>query len=415
MTGPITADQWNELFRQTKYTYSPAGLMTEEGQGMNLPVGTIPGFKRRPPGFVHPWTMIPYWNDEMELTEAEQRTFLRHKGAWCVNVVPGFVNGFEPVMKMPIGFLPKKFSVFGNRYGKLDVSAQEKVEVLLTDKPEPFLKLASFRDNALISYQDGISVPGDVPPFFAFLGARSPEQLDPFQEFINDVIISDRNTATPTDPFAPDKPSGGQQLIIDVLAGTADIPPKLLEDSKLPYGPRVLMSCEVVLRVDRPAVLSDFVTDEFGLVRISGFLIKPPQRAGFQTSLHSVAKYHVPLAPTFADRYLGTFVENNFDELPIGKLYFLSSEKDISPTPDGSWAVFTQGAVFWNLNYASINTIDPFKQDDSFAFFKVIGAVLGVGAAGSLIGTYADLIEAGFDQVMTALNKTATNGYFWTC
>lgn len=396
----ISAKNWNEANLLIDSGFFRVGPETSMGSGGNLPPGHM---ANRIPLIdwkgQHPWAIRPFWNSDLPLTRAEQLVYQREKGSWCAQIIPGFLNGHPPALLIKNKYLPQGAQVWGNQYGKTTFQDPEQdVQMLLTDDPQPFMKLFNFMDtrDKIYSADGGVSG-GVVPLYFRVRGAMKADPLTGLDTLFN--ITSQ---------------AGGDEFALRLIGGETVAPIAPKDKDTLPEGNRLLYQADVVLQVDRPSVGQDFFTDEFGLTRLSGFTIKLPQHDKYSARLYHVGKYIPPKAPTYADVLAGTYVELPYDEIVIGTIYLFSPVLRDHDFPDGSWMGYVKHNVFWNLNYCSIMQIDPFKPDTSLDFFKQIGAVLGAGSAFLIIGSMADQIEASYDAVNTLFNQTAVKGQFWT-
>jgi hypothetical protein len=377
------------------------------GVGANLTHGRIANRYQPRGGFSHPWTLQPFWDAEFELTEAEQVFYQRKKGSWCCYVVPGFLNGHPPAIKVKAGHLgdPKTVKVWGNGYGKKSVGNPDQlVQVLLTDQPKPFIRLTSLANStSKVMGADGSVSGGEVPTFFRVRGAMKAEELTGL-DILNNIVIN-----------------GGSEFILRIFEGTApDIVTGSTRETKEPFaipeGNRLLFKCDVVLQVDRPATKQVYAYDDIGLLRYNGFDIQLPPHDEYSARLYSIGVYTPPKAPSYFDVIFGTYQEIMLDEIVIGSVWLLSPIIDLLDNfePDGSWLSFVRNDVFWNLNYSSIIQIDPFQQDRSLEWFKGILSFLAGGTAYLFAVSVVNPLEASYDVVNTAMNETAVRGQFWT-
>lgn len=395
----ISAKEWNATASTIASGYFRVGSDTEMGAGGNLPPGRIANrgrqvdWKGR-----HPWAIHPFWNADFPLDETERVLYQRNKGMWCAKIVPGFVNGHPPAIKMKGKYLDPETKVWGNQYGKNNIDPNADVQILLTDDPEPLIKLTNLMDTRDKVYGgDGGVKGGDVPLFFRVRGAMKADPLTGL-----DVL---QNIASQ---------AGGEEFLMRLIGGNAPSPIAPKDKDNLPEGNRLLYKCDVVLQVDRPSVGQDFFTDDLGLIHMAGFKITLPQHDQYSARLYHVSQYVPPKAPTYADIIFGTYIELPYDEIVIGTVYLFSPVLRDTDIPDGSWMGFVRHEVFWNLNYSSIMQIDPFKPDTSLEYFKQIGAVLAGGTAFLIIASMVNPIEASYDTVSTLFNQTAVKGQFWT-
>jgi hypothetical protein len=398
-TGMITAKSWNAAFGQADSGYFRVGAETSMGSGGNLPPGRLANrgrmvdWKGR-----HPYAIHVFWNSDFPLTPLESALYQRESGMWCAQIVPGLLNGHPPALKMKGKYLPPDAEVWGNKYGAKAIDPEQDVQVLLTDDPQPIMKIFNYQDTRAKTYGgDGGVTAGKVPLYFRARGAMKPESLTGL-DVLGNIIAG-----------------GGSEFALRLIGGEAEAPRAPREkDDELPEGNRLLYQADVVLQVDRPSVAQDFVYDDLGILRHAGFSIKLPQHDQYSARIYHIGKYVPPKPPTYWDIIFGTYIELPYDEIVLGTIYLFSPVMRDHDIPDGSWQGYAAHNVFWNLTYASIMQIDPFKPDTSLEYFKQIGAVLAGGTAFLIIASMVNPLEASFDTVNTLFNQTAVKGQFWT-
>lgn len=415
MSNLISSRGWNSVSTTISSGFLPVGPEQTMGAGGNLPSGRIPN-RIRQTKQRHPWYFEPRWRPALPLTPEQQEATGRKSGAWVIYVTPGFVNGMAPAIWMPAGLIPADAFVWGNKYGETDNPQGEdaRMQVLLTDEFTPYLRPTSFIDCTRTYYEGGMYHPGQYPMFFKYMRVQAPEQLDGAETFFNQLAEADKGASIPG--IDTGEPIGSSKIILDILAGNKELPGVVFDpDEKFNYGPRQLFSCDVVLKVERPKRVQQFETDEFGILRLAGFTVEAPQQTDYHATLYTIARWFPPELGSWAELMMGLLPPDpGFDEQVIGRIYFLSPDIPDNPgSPDGSWVAFPDHTVFWNINYASQQIIDPFHPDRSLDYFKQIGAVLAGGTAFLIIGSYADMIEVQYDTWANANNQTDMSGYFW--
>jgi hypothetical protein len=347
----------------------------------------------------HPWQINPFWDSEYPLTKKQQEQMLREKGAWCVNVVPGFLNGHPPAISMRGGFLPKGAKVYGTDYKDKDINPDGFYQVLLTDEVTPFITCTDLVDSrAKVIGAGGMIKQGEVPLFLRARGAMKATPLDEADALSNFATFASEN------------------LVLRILDGNFRLTIPTSKDDGLPEGNRLCYKCDIVLQVDKPSVKQIFEPDDIGLLRAVGFDVVYPARTQYGARLYEISTYIPPQEPTILDVVSGDYIEYPYDDLVIGQLYLLSPVfRDLANNiPDGSWLAYTKGQVFWNLNYASVVQIDPLGVDRSLDYFKQILGVLAGGVAVLIAYSYVNPIEAQYNKLLTVLNQTSARGSFWT-
>lgn len=409
----LSASRWNQAEETTEGGFIPLTFEQSVAKGGIAPHGRIAN--RAPSrGFTHPFQMQPFWDSELALTSEEQHNLKRSTGAWCCNVIPGFVNGHPPAVWMKRGYLPagKALSVYGNQYGKKEINDSDTpVQVLLTDDFKPFIKITNFVDSRAKVYgAHGVVQSGEVPLFFRVQGAFKATPLDQ-SDLDNNALIA---------------ASLSERLAFRILGGQPLVFAEPKEADNLPEGDRYCYRADIVLQVDRPALKQNFEFDDISILRLTGFDIKLPGRDKYGARLYTIGIYVPPDAPDLQDVISGAYNEINFDEIVVATLWFLSPSKQVldsivddngniaPPIPDGSWLSWTRGEIYWNLNYGSITQIDPVKVDTSLDYFKQILGILAGGAAILIAYSYVNPIEAEYNKILTALNQSIVRGAFWT-
>lgn len=327
----------------------------------------------------HPWELQPFWD--------------RDSGQWCCYVVPGFVNGHDPIITMPNRKIPIGSKVFGNNYGKSDLVGTT-TEVKLTDDLRPFLILDGFNDPASVQADAGGVSDGSYPDFFRFLGAREPDQIDP-------IIIA----ALEEEGFA--EFTGVNREFDAVRVNT-------LPDFS--FGNRLIASCDIVLTVTRASVRSDFQQIEIlgvpSAIVLQSIEIIPAQ-AGYGARLASVAKYLPPTQPTVEDRISGSYVEPNFEQLLIGTIWLLSPDplvtENVQQSPDVRWSAYVENKIFWNVNFESENRIQAPVNENVLLITGLAG-----GLADPIFTAFLQPINDANARAAAALNNTSFKGHFWT-
>jgi hypothetical protein len=416
ITG-IPVDQWNKTADDIYSPYLRVGTEQSVGGGGNLPQGRIVN-RGRESSWKHPFTVIPVWDTQMELSEAEQTATGRKRGAWVLTMSPGFVNGHAPAISVPTKVIPNGVQVWGNKYGKETrehARLADSTQVLLTDPWTPYMKVTSFMDSRgdIFSEDYVPAIPIDVPLFFRSIRAMAkPKDTDFTSAFFS--------MATAGGAFG-DNPSAGEAMVLGMLQGGAG--PTFVQQAAqgdgFPDGDRYLYFCDVVLQIDRPSTRQIFQPDEFGILRYAGFQIDPPDSGLYNARIYSINVMLIrSKGPTIQEIEDGTYIEPKIDEIPMARVFFLSPSKpmlDDGPiTPNGSWMPMVRHEVYWNLSYAALNIYDPFKPNRDLDAFKVLGSVLAGGVAYLIIGSQADIIEAQNDEVSTLMNNTRVRTRFWT-
>ncbi len=403
----VSAKEWNKSASNTERQYFRVGYETTLGNGGNLPSGRMADVS--PYGTrVHPWSLTPFFNEELVLNPAQQLALGRSKGAWCARVEPGFLNGHPPAIYMPTE-ITRNQEVWGNDYGKNPDKTNPKAtgltQVLLTDSPAPYLRFLEINDGAAVwGDEDQVQHPGDNPFYFRPRGSMKNEQLSGL-DFLNNVLIQ-------ADPEA------AERYLLRIFNEEAPLYQVRIDvQDTLPEGYRRCYRADVVMQIDRPYVIPLFIHDDIGLLRMAGFTISIPVAGQYSARLFTRGRWTPHKKPTYWDFFYGTYQDYPYDEIVIATIFFLSPKLEYIGehlTPDAYWVPFVQHKVFWNLNYSSIEQIDNFKTDLSLEFFKQILGVLAGGVAYLYAVSIVNPIEASYDQINTMYNQTAVKGTWWT-
>ena len=322
--------------RRGKPLRGVGSIIRETSAGV-LIAGNLP-----PPDWNHPWRLHPRW-----LVDA------KGTGQWGVTITPGFVNGADVVMGT-------------------DDSA-------LSLNPAPVQKITAFRD--------ATGVGGTYPAMFKKLGARQPDQLDPF-------IAAALNAPNPDDP-----------AILDTTA-TVEVP--LIPQQ---YGTKRLMAADIILNIDHSGVttLTTFADPDTGnlVIHSPGFTAAMDR---YPYRIQTTSQYTPVQYPTMLERMQGSAVEPNFDQLLLGTLWLLSPDDEADDTlPGSTWQPYPQHFVFWNLCYGGVNEFNYTSQQPI-----TIHTGLAFGLLDSIGNSMLAPINDAMQDVMNGLNETSMQGYFWT-
>ena len=282
---------------------------------------------------------------------------------WRVSVRPGFVNGLDATITM-------------NR------EKGDPVEVGLTDEDRPYLTPAwrnPIASAGVTASGSGelIQLPGEgYPPFFKTLGVRPADagsRAEAKQTYTEQVSNENRTRELRACDIALITPRVATSQHIDILSPTID---------------------------SQSFMISTVFQNAYA------------RSAKSKYRLVSVPKWTPPQEPTAMDKFMGTAVEPQTDEIKIGTLWMVSPENPEDgedAVPDGSWVPYPQYNVFWNLAHASQRAVPKAPPTP---------ITLHTGLAGGIADSiFAQLLAPSNDsymQAMAFLNSTTFKGAFWT-
>ena len=111
--------------------------------------------------------------------------------------------------------------------------------------------------------------------------------------------------------------------------------------------------------------------------------------------------------PSEEDFFNGTASEPPFDSITIATLYAIG---EAGTDVDGSWSIFPQYQVFWNLNHASKMDRGTELEELKVNFDTALVSGIANPTVRELTRTDANLAE----QVRAWFAKTSSAGEFWT-
>jgi hypothetical protein len=330
----------------------------------------------------HPWHTSAEW-----LPMSKQ---------WVATVVPGFVNGVPPVVRVPAGVLREAKGTF---YGQL-VDAKSGADEIAQ------LALLAIGGEEDAGVPDGTML--DVP-----LTQRPPVPLSQWrmlgwygEDKRVPLFFQDRGVQVPGKSAAAE------------LQSTGTVSADSLEQ---PAGNRLLAACDVMIAQPRAALTSQITINPAGgitgdtLVGQTLGLREPAEGQKLRVRTGKMAAAGAtPLDFRGASALLADYEEKTWDDLHISTVYLLSPP-DANPEvpPDSTWQAFAEHRVFWNLHWAQPKLEAKFNSD----IFKPLVGMLGVIGGGAGLG-YASYVTASInDATQSALNiLTAKSlaGHFWT-
>ncbi len=340
MNANISADEWNDL-------------MLELFRKFNVQVQVLDAAD-----WLHPWKVTP-----------------NHDGVkWAARIHPGFINGQDPSVSLPVEDVPRE------TLDRLERNQQDvgiTVDAWLTE--DPALPLTSFRGIGADASPSGTSASSDggisltfepVPPFFAALGVGSPPK-------IKEGIVGFETSTTADE------------------------------------STRLLRVTELVLYKDRPSTAANFQhnTDatgtvfQYDVITVGGF-----QRRISRAKIVNTASYSPPAPLDPLQRLLGNWVDDPRDSLHLATIFFVSPPgAPYGATPDQTWTPYVQHHVFWNLSHAANKLEPPLKNE---ALTLNTGLALGVGDRVNAF-LLAQINDAN-SVISQFLNRNTIAGRFWT-
>lgn len=354
----IPAQAWNDLVRKVRGARlfpGPGMLVSRKSNGTI--VSADPNY-----AWQHPWWLTALWEPQAVVPRAGKK----RDSEWHVYVRPGFVNGIPAAVDMT----------------QADGSV---VPTYLTDEDTPYLVVKSWRNPiASAGYSatdsgDLIRLPGEgYPQYFADLG----------------VVPADLGThGDATKSFTP------------------------TDDS---WRKKQLRACDIALITGRVAS-SQQITLLSAPVDAQDYQISSTFNNAYAAShklpfnLAVMPKWTPPQEPTQEDRFYGTAVEPDTDEVLIATLYMVSQDDPDGgedAVPDGTWTPYAKYSKygFWNLNHAPANPPIDYTQPSTLT--------MNTGLAGGIAdSTFNSMLAANndaYNQAVSYLNSISFAGMFWS-
>ena len=298
----IAADAWNKLVAQVKRARAIRGVRADTNYQPNgvIVSGDVSTSWR------HPW----FINARHEFREDGT-------GEWRAYIRPGFVNGRDAYISMPVDWPDGRPPEGGSTADR---------DVAITDAPAPYLVLGGWRNplkpdsvSASLSGQIIAAAAEGYPKYFEKLGVK---------------------------PAA----KGGNVFKPGALEGefdenrTREIRAMDVMLSKARIGTR--------LQIDVHDPLLDAQTESISTVFTNDYL----RATGGRAKLRAVSKYVPPQEQSLALMY-GTLLnagDTQFDELKMATVWIVSPPNAAEDDePDETWTPYPQHFVFWNLQHAS--------------------------------------------------------------
>lgn len=361
------ATDWNELQARANAGILAQGkniriTQTEQGQIVS-DIGES--------GVGHPWFTEVAWDSEYveELTG--------EKGKWTANITPGFINGDDPVYRVPADETELEGLKGSNGQSSVGRVSEEYKQLPLCLGPK--IRLHRFKK------------PDRIPAYLKELGAYDP---------VSTVKTVETNAG------------------ISLLLNNQE------EDD--PAKKRAVMKCDIWLSVARPSLqmnadiqgnlllgqIVDYsATYNFNTVSQLG------TRARILTGPESPTTKAAPQTGLLGFAVGGTVAEDDSqDNLLICTVWMLSPEggaAEATPQqPESDWFPVVQHKLFWNLRHAT-NNPPPFNYTQS----PVVNAGLAAFVGRYTVAPMATIgaLNAEADRIFTGVfNSKTNNGIFWS-
>ncbi len=337
----------------------------------------------RPRGWKHPW-----------FTEAK---WMPKKKAWAAFAVAGFVNGFAPMVRTPVGDLKEARGTF---YGQLVDARTGAAEIA-----QLALLAISEADSSGLADTDQVNVPlYQNPPIGLYewrnIGWDGTGAVPQF--------FQDRGVSKPPTGVAAQLQSGGK------IAADSLTPPK---------GNRLLRACDIILSQPRAALTSQITIQPDGLLLGTSNVTQTlGVRAALATDRLKIvsgtfnAYQQSQLNFTSAaDTLASDYEEKTWDEILVSTVYLLSPPNSASDAkPDATWQPFAKHSLFWNLLWSQPELTHAFVSGDTFGTITALAAHLGGGVASFAVTSIAASINDATQGAFNILQSKSLAGSFWT-
>ncbi|MCB1209196.1 MAG: hypothetical protein KDK97_07715 [Verrucomicrobiales bacterium] len=313
--------------------------------------------------WMHPWQLSPAW-------EGEQ---------WTTRIEPGFVNGLDATVRLPLRDAPEAAR---QRLGDQGLGDADPVDCWLTEDPQ--MVLADWRAIGPDAEPGAASLGNDgtlevsfesVPDFFTALGVGQPPNLS---SQVADLGVVQR--------------LAGELGTIDEA--------------------RLLRAAELVLYQDRFATSTQWTTGLGfdGTNAQFSVIYKMPPHMRERAYIRSMARWQEAGSIPAQDRLMGDWTDNTFDACHLATVYLVSPPGAVHGSrPDGTWTPYVRHRLFWNLTHA-VSILEPALKRENL--------VLNTGLTAGLLDSIGNQILAAINDQNAAiaefLGRNTLEGRFWS-
>jgi len=358
----ILASSWNALRREFRRNRPMPGRGIRLYRGAGGCVVTLSPSQL----FHHPWEISTAWRPDSTIQPLG--------GQWTATLRPGFVDGKDVTIDIPIG-------------GQVTGGPVTTVASNLTDETAPALVLSSWRDPiASAGFSDDgrgnlVTLPAaGYPAYFSTIGVQSPD-------------------------------AGSAALAAGVGAPSANQPTRYLLGTDIFLTmPRLASTAQQVTVLDPETdsqsiqIQTVFQPAFVGPLTASG--------TGSRAWLSATSQWTSPQNPTPEEALLGTAVQPNTDQILIATLWMVSPPNPSqTAAPDASWMAVPQYETWWNLNHAALNIAPAAPPDPiTFPYAETLADGVGQNVINSLLSPINDQSQ----EISAYLNQANFQGLFFS-
>lgn len=323
--------------------------------------------------------MRVWWNEALPSYNGASE-----KGRWCIQLLPGFVNGEDPLAfgfgyDGAVGVQGRTVASDRQRRGQAtgEAAGATAARAILPDGDwipmlkGPHVALSAFRSVPMV----GENVPG----FFVQMGVD--EKVLP-----SGISVDGEQVRVDNDAFFNEERKKRPLVAVDLwlsvarasLRGEATITDPFAVDG---------------VQVDYSVIFNTDAVDRLG------------ERARVQQGT-----YVDPAVPSVQDRLSGFYEDAQEDKVPLLTAYFLGPPDAKLPVNRG-WLPFFKYHLFWNLAHAPRNRRPPEKLPP---LKLLVPPTLGGGLLLPISNQILSAINQKSDLVMNALTNSTNEGRFWT-
>jgi hypothetical protein len=179
-----------------------------------------------------------------------------------------------------------------------------------------------------------------------------------------------------------------------------------------------IRACDVVLTTPRTAVVQTVsLSDPFsaaGTIQLGEKFVNDGFRdainGGFQHRLLGFDKFDPPREPTMEERFFGTYVEPQEDQIKIATVWLVSPpDWDDTKDPDGSWTAYPKYDCFWNLCHASQQDVGRPPNNPITLYTGLVA-----GFADSIFQGLLSPVNDAFQKIEAAILGSNFKGKYWS-
>lgn len=341
MNGLIPSEEWNALVHELWLKLNVQVQIIESGT------------------WRHPWRITPRF-DGLQ---------------WMASVQPGFVNGREAYIKVPVITAPT-WTLARLKYAGVDTRKVSSVEGWLTEFPS--LPLTEWR-----------AIGPDAQPTNATVEADGTVSLtfEKVPEFFLNKGVSQ----------AP-KGEVNAETGITIQPASADT--------------RLLRALDVVLTQPRMATSSDLNISDVSESTVLQYTVYTKNAAAVRkrARIDTTPKYVPPNSMDPMQQLMGIWADDGLTRLHLATVWMVSPQgAAFGSAPDASWTAYLAHRVFWNLDFQTNSLPDALKNEN-----LTLNTFLAGGVGDRINQFLLAQVNDANSAVAQFLGRVTIEGKFWT-